>query len=282
MRTILGKSLTALALAATSLTAAPAPAGADDADLWPAPFEYCPAGVVSNPETGGTTTTCVAAVGYGGTFKLGKTVVTLTDGVNFQGGLGPVPGGFGFVLANDGMTLSGPDQSVPGGVLGIALIENLLPGITDIKAEVRLVGQPDFRLGQDLSLTLPVQVRLKNLLLGPKCAIGSAEDPITLRLTTGTTTPPEGVEPITGTPGQITAPPLGTTVLEFVGQTIVDNTFAVPRAHGCGALGILNRIVDLKAGLPAAPGVSHASLVTNTFVVAAADVDKVSGYVPGM
>jgi len=280
MRT-LGKSLAVLALAISSLAAAPPPATA--AETWPAPFEYCPVGVVSNPETGGTTSTCLASVGRGGSFKLGKTVVTLTEGVNLQGGLGPVPtGGFGFVLANDGMTLSGPDQSVPGGVLGIALIQDLLPGVTNIKAEVRLVGQPEFRLATHLELTLPVQVRLKNLLLGPSCAIGSADDPITLHLTTGTTTPPPGVEPMTGTPGPIVQPPLNATVLEFVGQNLVDNTFAVPRAHGCGALGLLNRVVDLKAGLPAAPGVSHASLVTNTFVVSAEEVDQVSGYEPGM
>lgn len=280
MRKIMGILLFLPALVATSFTAPSAVA--DEAQLWPAPFEYCPAGVVTNPDTGATTSTCLASLGTGGTFKLGKTVVTLTSGVNLQGGLGSVPGGFGFIPANDGMTLSGPDQSVPGGVLGIALIQDLLPGITNIKAEVRLVGQPDFKLGANIDVTLPVQVHLKNLLLGPHCVIGSAEDPITLHLTTGTTAPPAGVEPITGTPGAISQPPLGTTVIEFKGQTIVDNTFAVPGAKGCGALGLLNKVVDLKSGLPAAPGASQAQLVTNTFVVAAADVGDVTGYVPGM
>jgi len=280
VRKLLGALSCSLALAATLL---PAPsATAADGDLWPAPFEYCPVGVVTNPETGATTTTCVSAVGTGGTFKLGKTEVTLTSGVRLQGGLGTRPEGPGFIEANDGMTLTGPDQAVPGGVLGIAVIQDLLPGITNIAAEVRLVGLPEMVLGRDLEMTLPLQVRLKNLLLGPNCHIGSAEEPILLHLTSGTTSPPEGVEPMTGTPGEILQPPLGALVLEFKGQTLVDNTFAVPRAQGCGALGLLNKVVDLRSGLPAAPGASYARLVTNTFVVAAADAPNVSGYEPGM
>jgi len=280
MRNHLGKTLITLALTATALSAVPAPASAED--LWPAPFTHCPAGVVSNPGTGATTSTCVASVGSGGTFKLGKTLVTLKPGVTLQGGLGSRPEGFGFVQANDGRTLSGPDQSVPGGVLGVAIIQDLLPGVTNIAAEVRLVGKPELVLGAALNVTLPVQVRLKNVLLGPRCVIGTAENPITLHLTTGTTQPPEGVEPMTGTGGTVTQPPMGANVLEFVGQTLVDNTFAVPGAQGCGALGLLNKVVNLKSGLPAAPGVSHAVLVTNTFAVAAADVGDVTGYVPGM
>ena len=280
MRIALGKTLATLALAAACLSAAPSPASADE--LWPAPFTHCPAGVVTNPGTGATTSTCVSSVGSGGTFKLGKTVVTLKPGVTLQGGLGSRPEGFGFVPANGGMTLSGPDQSVPGGVLGVALIQDLLPGVTSIAAEVRLVGEAELVLGSALNVTLPVQVRLKNALLGPRCVIGSAENPITLHLTTGTTSPPEGVEPMTGTGGTVTQPPLGANVLEFVGQTLVDNTFAVPGAQGCGALGILNKVVNLKSGIPAAPGASHAQLVTNTFAVAAADVGDVNGYVPGM
>jgi hypothetical protein len=280
MRIALGKSLVTLAVAATCLAAVPASALA--ADPWPAPFTHCPAGVVSHPGTGATTATCVASVGTGGTFKLGKTVVTLKPGVTLQGGLGPRPGGFGFVPANDGMTLTGPDQSVPGGVLGVALIEDLIPGVTNIRAEVRLVGTPELVLGANLDVTLPVQVRLKNVLLGPRCVIGTPSNPITLHLTTGTTVPPEGFDPMTGATGTIAQPPLGANVLEFVDQMIVDNTFPVPGATGCGALGLLDKLVDLKAGLPAPAGVSHAVLVTNTFAVAAADVGDVHGYEPGM
>ena len=266
-----------LALAATLLTTTALAAPADAADTWPAPFTYCPIGVVTNPGTGATTTTCIAAVGTGGEFKLGKTVVTLKPGTTLQGGLGSTPDGPSFIPANDGKTLTGPDQQVPGGVLGVAALQGLIPGITDIAAQVEVVGDVGFELGADIRITLPVRVHLKNALLGGNCAIGSAKDPIVLHLTTGTTTPPEGVDPISGTPGAITDPDLGVNVLAFDGQTVVDNTFAVPGATGCGPLGILNGVVDSRSGLPAAPGVSSAKLVNRSYIAAAADVPNISG-----
>ncbi len=184
-------AVAAVALAmTTTLSGAPA-AQADDGDLHPDPFAYCPVGVVTNPGTGATTATCIASVGRGGTFKLGSTVVTLTEGVNVQGGLGITPTGSAFVLANDGMTLSGPDQDVPGGVLGVAQLEGLLPGVTDIKAIVHLAGTPTFKLGANLEMGLPVYVELKNNLLGKTCTIGTPDAPFTLHLTSGTTTPPQ-------------------------------------------------------------------------------------------
>lgn len=259
------------------------PAGAAGATPdTPAPFTYCPVDYVS--PAGHPLSTCVTAVGTGGTFTLGTTTVTLTPGTTFQGGLGSADPGLAFIPAVDGMTLAGPAQSVPGGLLGIAHLENLLPGITDIKAVVELVGAPGFSLGQNIDITLPVRVRLVNPLLGKQCAIGSAANPIDLHLTTGTTSPPAGVDPITGAPGTISTPPLGdgASVLEFTGQTVVDNTFAVPGATGCGALGLLDSVVNARSKLPAAAGTSVASLVSNSFLVAASQVDQVSGYVPGM
>lgn len=279
-RTPYAAAAAVLALAATLL--APTAAQADDDDLHPAPFEYCPKGVVTNPETGASTTTCISSVGHGGTFRLGSTTVTLTDGVNLQGGLGMGPDGSTFVLANGGMTLTGPDQDVPGGVLGVAQLSGVLPGLTDIKAVVRLAGTPDFKIAANLQMTLPVYVQLKNNLLGPHCTIGTPEQPFTLHLTAGTTTPPEGVEPLTGRNGTITQPQLGTNVLEFKDQLLVDNTFAVPGATGCGPLGLLNSVVNAKSGLPSAPGISQAQLEGNAFIVAAAQVDEVTGYQPGM
>jgi hypothetical protein len=259
---------------ATALIAPPANAAVGH----PAPFTDCPTSSTSS--TGKPVVTCIAAVGLGGEFKLGKTTVTLTPGTDLQGGLALGPNGTEFIEADNGNTLSGPDQDVPGGLLGIAHIEGLLPGITDIKAEVRLVGQPGFALGRDVQITLPVQVRLKNILLGSNCAIGTPADPIELHLTTGTSTAPEGVTPLQGKTGTITEPDLGTNVLEFAGQEVVDNGFAVPAATGCGllGLGLLDGAVNSRSGLPAAAGVSEARLVTNTFIVAAADVDDVTGY----
>lgn len=273
MRSSVLLSATGLALAVSTALAAPAQA----ADTWPAPFTHCPIGVVTNPATDATTTTCIASLGTGGTFKLGKTTVTLTPGVNLQGGLGSTPTGFAFIPANDGMTLSGPDQSVPGGVLNVAGLENLIPGVTDIAAQVEVVGDVGFKLGASIEITLPVRVRLKNALLGPNCAIGSAKDPIVLHLTTGTTTPPAGVDPMTGANGTISSPDLGISALKMSGQTLVDNTFAVPAATGCGLLGTLNSVVNNRSGLPSAAGVSSAKLVTDSYIAAAADVPDITG-----
>lgn len=276
MRKLLTTALASVGLAAVTSIA---PAAADT--TWPAPFTYCPVGVVTDPASGATTTTCITSVGFGGTFKLGKTVVTLKPGTNLQGGLGLRDGGLAFIPANDGMTLTGPDQDVPGGILGIAKIQNLIPGVTNIGAAVELVGTPDFSLGANIDITLPVQVHLKNHLLGPHCTIGSAAHPIVLHLTTGTTAPPAGTAPMTGAIGAIEEPALGAPAIEFKGQTVVDNTFAVPGATGCGG-NLLNKVVNQKAGVPAAAGVSTATLVNNSFIVAASDVANVTGYYPGM
>jgi hypothetical protein len=275
-RRILGS----LAIIGTAFAVVGTAAPASAIPSTPAPFTYCPVDYVS-PE-GNPLNTCLAAVGTGGTFKLGSTVVTLTPGTTLQGGLGSINGALGLVPAVDGMTLAGPAQSVPGGLLGVAHLEGLLPGVTDIKAQVELVGTPNFVLAQDIQITLPVVVRLQNALLGPNCMIGSAAHPIDLHLTTGMTSPPAGVEPISGAPGMIVQPPLGAPVLEFKGQTVVDNTFAVPGATGCGALGLLNSVVNAKSKLPSPAGTNVASLVSNSFLVAASQVDEVSGYVPGM
>lgn len=265
LRRIVATGIAATA-AVLGLAVAP-PAAAAPATTPPAPFTYCPVGWTS--PTGKPLATCLASIGTGGTFRLGKTTVTLSPGTTLQGGLGVGDDGITFVPATEGMTLSAPAQSVPGGVLGIAHLENLIPGVTDIQALVQLAGTPNFSLGQDIHITLPITVRLKNALLGPKCTIGTAANPIVLHLTTGTTTPPDGVDPVTGTPGTISSTD---GVLKFAGQTVVDNTFAVPAASNCGALGLLNKVVDAKSGLPAAPGKSLAKLVSDTSLVAASQV----------
>ncbi|MFZ4519739.1 MAG: PKD domain-containing protein, partial [Microthrixaceae bacterium] len=85
--------------------------------------------------------------------------------------------------------------------------------------------------------------------LGTNCFIGSDQFPIDLNvLTSGTTTPPAGVTPISGTPYSSTT-----------GQArLVNNTFSVPGAQTCGANFLFwettNNIINTQLGIPSASG----------------------------
>jgi hypothetical protein len=98
-----------------------------------------------------------------------------------------------------------------------------------------------------------LDVSLNNVLLGSGCTIGTASDPITLNLTSGTTSPPAPNQPITGSPGTFTTNSK-TSVGTDKGVRLVDNAFAVPGANGCGPLGALDPALDLAEGLPSAAG----------------------------
>jgi PKD repeat protein len=81
--------------------------------------------------------------------------------------------------------------------------------------------------------------------LGPNCAIGSSGSPIDINvLTTGTTNPPAPAVPISGIPYSATT-----------GQArLVNNSFAVPGASGCGFLNNLNDIINQQIGLQSPAG----------------------------
>ena len=100
--------------------------------------------------------------------------------------------------------------------------------------------------------TLSVSLRVKlegspsGVSLGNSCYIG----PLNLPLTTGTTSPPPPNLPITGVPYNADA---GT-------ATMVNNSFSVPGASGCGPLGLANGSINTQLGLPAAAGLNTARL----------------------
>ena len=96
---------------------------------------------------------------------------------------------------------------------------------------------PNLTNEEGTALKLPVKVHLENPLLGSECYIGSSAEPVTLNLTTGTTSPPEPNKPITGKLGRIEAHVYeGVTYLEITENTLVENAFAVPTATGCGGI----------------------------------------------
>jgi hypothetical protein len=247
----------------------------------PAPFQYCP---LNNPNI----SYCLSAVGLaGGTFKMGSVTVSLPAGTNLQGGLVPDPTGdpLGpFIPANPPeKTLVSPALGVPGGLLGVAQIQDLIPGVTNITAEVKLVGPIQFNFYNLLyhsgpAIVLPVEVHLVHPLLGPNCTIGTPASPILLNLTDGTTSPPPPALPMRGSSGHTQFPKPGEVYSK--GMNLVDNTWAAPGATGCGPLGLANALVNVKSGLPSPAGNNVASLFSDSYLVDSTQVFNDAPY-PG-
>ena len=152
---------------------------------------------------------------------------------------------------------------VPGGVFGI----EWLPGNT-VLAITELAGPASairFDLS-NLSMRLPIKVRLVNILLGMDCRIGTNSNPVNLNLTRGTTSPPPPNTPITGTEGTASLLPNGKG-LAITGNVHVDNAFAVPGATECGlGLGLINSLVNSRLRLPSAAGNNSMSIVNDVAI----------------
>ena len=146
---------------------------------------------------------------------------------------------------------------VPGGLLGIEWI----PGNT-VLAITELAGPASAIRLNILThvVTLPIKVRLVNLLLGMDCHIGTTSRPVVLNLTPGTTSPPPPNRPISGSPGVESSHGSGP---QYIGAVNVENSFAVPGATECGlGLGLINSLVNLRLRLPSAAG-NNAAIVHN-------------------
>jgi len=240
-----------------------------------------------------------------GEFKFGSTTVPINKTLTLQGGAIPDPAEanvFFLVPALNGESLSKTELNVPGGLLDIinceeikgngffewaareackAVFENKTTGVT---AEAELVANEKnlaylnlFNLFSEkgTTLQLPIRIHLKNPFLGNSCYIGSASSPIDLELTTGTTSPPKPNEPIKGNRGTFTEEE---EVLVVHNNTLVDNSFSVPVAEGCGEFlfvtGFLDSIVDSKLGLPLASGHNTAVLTGTLRTTTAEAVEK--------
>ncbi len=225
-------------------------------------FKDCP---VNTPGV----VTCVVSPTTGGEFHLGNPTVPVNKEVLLQGGLkenNPL-----LVPAEGGETLSKTPLQVPGGLIGI----ELLPPLTEVTATAELAGPVELNPanaveGKGIAASLPLKVKLDNPTLGPSCYLGSESEPIALNLTTGSTNPPPPNTPISGSPGKTVISGHGK-IVSAVGSSLVDNSFAAPGANGCA--GILSLVVDpsidLKEGLPAAPG-HNTAIMSGGFSVAGA------------
>jgi len=216
----------------------------------------------------------------GGEFTVGNRTVPLTKSITLQGGLivNEETGSETFVNAEDGNTLSKTPQTVPGGLLGVIAskelpewLQNIFnefinKGPLGVSATTELVGsvtinEKNLVLGEGTALTLPVRLHLENSFLGSSCYVGSASKPVTVNLTTGTTSPPAPNKPIKGSLGELKFEE-GGALLIINKNSLVDNAFAAPGAEGCG--GSLSFLVDpavnAALGLPSAAGHNTAIL----------------------
>jgi hypothetical protein len=281
--------IAAAAPLAALAVASPALAGEPTGEY--AVFKQCP---LAAPGV----TSCVYSVTTSGKVQIGSTNTPITNPIIFQGGTirDPATETETWVEAANGETLSHSPQPVPGGLLGIIAPESLplglgqtinklvSEGLAGVNATTELVGKPQYNFdhlanGIGVGLVLPVRIHLENpSLLGPACFIGSSGSPVTLKLTTGTTSPPPPNTPITGNPGTVEIKNEGKLVVSN-NDSAVDNAFSVPEAHGCGGLLlslVIDPAIDLKLGLPSAAG-KNTAVLNGKLEQATAGAVKASG-----
>lgn len=217
---------------------------------------------------------CLASRVTSGEVRIGRTVVPVSKTLVLQGGtvLTENPFSQTFVGALDGQTLSRVPLVVPGGLLGIVapgslprslqqlFAQAVNSGATVVTATTELVGVPvidesNLENKEGTALLLPARIKLDNAFLGNGCYLGSTGSPLVFNLTTGTTTPPAPNKPISGKFGRVSAKD-EFELLEITGDSLVDNSFPVPRVTGCGGSfsSVLDPAINAKLGLPSEPG----------------------------
>lgn len=240
-----GTALASMALLASAAEATPPPAPYQD-------FAGCPSEAENE-----SVASCFKYEFTGGHLQLGGVQVPVTNPIAFRGGIQSVSGNF---LGNGEAGIVPAPQTVNGGLgrlLGAPwLAESFAPNLLRVEATVELAGSPGNL--SSYPLVLPVKVHLQNPILGNSCYIGSAANPITLSLGTGTTNPPAPNKPISGHPaGPLTPEAERPEVETAAGGTLVDNAFAVPAASGCNGL---SGALDSADQLPSAAGHNEADL----------------------
>lgn len=275
------KLLLAAVLAALMLVPASSASAALTGEY--ARFSKCP---LANPAV----EACIYAETTSGSFTTGKKTVPLKIPVVLQGGLegdfDKLFEPFKLIGVTSGDALSKSAQPVPGGLLGVTapawwpqflrdlFNETINNGFTGVTSTVEIAGPNSgvqvnllAALGQTgAAFTFPVKVKLSNPFLGSNCYIGSNSNPIMLKLTTGTTSPPLPNTPITGAPGAPLEPAPG--MIGLKDNRLVDNSFATPGANGCGGLFsfLIDPFVNSIVGVPSPAGTNTAILEGTTYI----------------
>jgi hypothetical protein len=239
---------------------------------------YCPLG---NPNT----ELCIYAKTTSGSFTIGKKTVPIVNPVTLQGGstFNRETGQTNWINAEGGETLSKTPQPVPGGLTGVVapswwpqvlkdlFNETINNGFTGVTSTVELAGPVQFSLialfsGQGAAITLPVKIKLSNPFLGSNCYLGSNSAPIQIPLTLGTTTPPPPNVPISGDQGELFLTENGN-YIRSSNNRLVNNSFAVPGASGCGGIlfsWAVDPLVNSIVGVPSPAGTNTAILQGTT------------------
>jgi len=223
---------------------------------------------------------CLFSQIEGGGVGIGSGGVAIVNPITVQGGYSrdETTGAETFVGALDGETLSRTPQPVPGGlgslidcneIVGKGFLQRVFrracqavfgdPALTVLNATTELAGPAsDIAISSDnsineegVALSLPVKIHLESPLLGNACDIGSDSDPVVLNLTTGTS------GPIAGKLGNVTFETFeGLEYTEITENVLVDSTFSVPTASGCGGIlsSLIDPIINAKLGLPSPAG----------------------------
>lgn len=249
-------------------------------------FNQCPrftAGVVL----------CLYSETQSGEVTLNKQTVPIEKTIVLQGGitLNEETKDETFVGALNGETLSKAPQKVPGGLAGLVkcneitgggfaekaarftcelVFENALTGVnavTELARPASEIGINTSNLvnSEGVALSLPLKVHLENPLLGSNCYVGSSAHPLTLNLTTGSTSPNPPNTSIKGKVGDVKQKHFFE-FIEIKENTLVDNAFAAPEATGCGGIfaPLINPLVNNKIGLPSVDGQNTA--IQNNFI----------------
>lgn len=221
------------------------------------PFAKCPTASAA---------VCIVSDTTAGEFKLGSKAVPIPEGtdIKLQGGLPTESfGGQALIPPLEGPTLTETPLAIPGGLTGIPGLGGEVYAVAELAGPVE-VNRANLALSLTPAVTLPLKVHLINEVLGEECYIGSDAEPIVLHLTAGRTSPPSPAEPIEGHRNPVEMKDKGR-ISYIPDSTLVDNTFAVPGATGCGGAlsAIINPIVNLDAGLPAKAGESKVSMTAS-------------------
>jgi hypothetical protein len=204
---------------------------------------------------------CTYGVLTSGEFTIGAVKIPFQKALILQ--VGDVPTGnpengkeYFEVPARNGDSLSKAGFDLPGDILGTRVtaspemvVSEKNPGILDFVAFAREEGT---------GLTLPLRLHLNNPFLGGSCYIGSESNPLQLHMTDGETHPPAGFEPLHGIRGELGNTEENEELMVYVtGVSLVDNTFSVPGAEGCGRF---DSLIDKKLEIPNRAGDNTAVL----------------------
>ncbi|HXB66207.1 MAG TPA: hypothetical protein VNV42_15155 [Solirubrobacteraceae bacterium] len=266
-------AVVAASLAVVGATATAAPTGIF------AIFSNCPLAALK--QVGGEATRCVFGRITGGEMALAGVRVPIASAIELEGGLiwtgNPenakefflIPGANGQVLSNTELPIPAEGLTFTVEYAG----SKTHPAIVNLINLAREMGT---------AIVLPVKIHLKGPRLGYECDIGSQANPVELHLTDATTSPNPPNKPIKGHLGVFETPEeYGLSMLRG-SAVLVDNTFTVPVAEGCGGrlAPVLDGLIDSRFKLPSSDGHNTAIMSGVQFNMATSETVEASEKAP--